>query len=145
MKKNLLFVFTMLCALSLFTGCSDNDDDKKKDVPFEKETLSFDGNELKLTYSKAAMLGKEVTFLTNDGQTATITLLGGDLDITGLMSMMGTKASPLESLTPGVIPGQTSTVISNVALTQVGDTYTFEGKTEVGGADILYNNNDSFI
>ena len=28
MKKNLFFVFTMLCALSFFTACSDDDDNK---------------------------------------------------------------------------------------------------------------------
>ena len=29
MKKNLFFVFTMLCALSFFTACSDDDDNGK--------------------------------------------------------------------------------------------------------------------
>lgn len=32
MKKNLLFVFTMLCALSFFTACSD-DDNSDSEVP----------------------------------------------------------------------------------------------------------------
>ena len=31
MKKNLFFVFTMLCALSFFTACSDDDDNKTDD------------------------------------------------------------------------------------------------------------------
>ena len=31
MKKNLFFVFTMLCALSFFTACSDDDENKTVD------------------------------------------------------------------------------------------------------------------
>lgn len=136
MKKNLLFVFTMLCALSCFTGCSD--DDKTKS-PLIDETLSFDGDDLKLTYSGTDMPGKKVSFTTTDGKTATITLTGGSLDLTGIMSSLAAKASPTESLVPGVIPGQVSTVLSNVALTQVGETYTFSGTAEANGAQITYS------
>lgn len=28
MKKNLLYLFTVLCTLSFFTACSDDDDEK---------------------------------------------------------------------------------------------------------------------
>ena len=33
MKKNLFFVFTMLCALSFFTACSDDDDNSWQELP----------------------------------------------------------------------------------------------------------------
>lgn len=31
MKKNLFFLFALICSMSLFTACSDDDDDKIKD------------------------------------------------------------------------------------------------------------------
>ncbi|KAA3162099.1 DUF4925 domain-containing protein, partial [Akkermansia sp. BIOML-A61] len=30
MKKNLFFLFALICSMSLFTACSDDDDDKIK-------------------------------------------------------------------------------------------------------------------
>lgn len=46
-KKNLLFLFMMLCTMSLFTGCSDDDEDGVKIVDgvnatFSGETLPID-------------------------------------------------------------------------------------------------------
>ena len=32
MKKNLFFLFALICSMSLFTACSDDDDDKKEAV-----------------------------------------------------------------------------------------------------------------
>ena len=32
MKKNLFYLFALICSMSLFTACSDDDDDKKEAV-----------------------------------------------------------------------------------------------------------------
>ena len=48
MKKNLFFVFTMLCALSFFTACSD-DDDNKTDDGWKAISATYTAETLKLT------------------------------------------------------------------------------------------------
>ena len=51
MKKNLLYLFTVLCTLSFFTACSDDDDDKSDDgwkavsATYKAETLILNGTE----------------------------------------------------------------------------------------------------
>ncbi len=131
--KNLFFVFTMLCALSFFTACSDDDE---PDVPvLLKGETTFGGEKLQLTYGDALMSGKEVAFTTTDGKTASLTMKG-TLDLSALMP---TKTSSVVSLAPGVIPGEVTTVIENIILTQNGDKYTFEGSDSKNGRDILYS------
>lgn len=134
MKKNLLFVFTMMCALSFFTACSD--DDGKTDVPvLLKGETAYSGEKLQLNYGDAAMQGKEVTFTTTDGKTASLTMKG----LLDLSSLLPSKSSEVISLAPGVIPGEASTVISNIVLTQDGEKYTFEGKDSNDSREIAYS------
>ena len=59
MKKNLFFVFTMLCALSFFTACSD-DDDNKTDDGWKAISATYTAETLKLT-----MGGTEVAKVCN--------------------------------------------------------------------------------
>lgn len=136
MKKNLLYLFTVLCTLSFFTACSDDDDVKV----LEGVNASFKGETLDLKYSGSPLLGKEVAFDTKDGQTATITMKGTlDLSAIGGLFGGGSKANlPAISYAPGVIPGEVTTTLSNVALTQVGETYTFEGTDEANGRTVKY-------
>ena len=136
MKKNLLYLFTVLCTLSFFTACSDDDDVKV----LEGVNASFNGETLDLKYSGSPLLGKEVAFDTKDGQTATITMQG-TLDLSAISGLFGggSKANlPAISYAPGVIPGEVTTTLNNVVLTQVGETYTFEGTDEANGRTVKY-------
>lgn len=136
MKKNLLYLFTVLCTLSFFTACSDDDEVKV----LEGVNASFNGETLDLKYSGSPLLGKEVAFDTKDGQTATITMQG-TLDLSAISGLFGggSKANlPAISYAPGVIPGEVTTTLNNVVLTQVGETYTFEGTDEANGRTVKY-------
>lgn len=62
MKKNLFYyLFAVICSVSLFTSCSDDDDEKV--VCPVGETTFTDKSGLQLTYSSAPMLGKMVQFV----------------------------------------------------------------------------------
>lgn len=137
-KKNLLFLFMMLCTMSLFTGCSDDDEDGVKIV--DGVNATFSGETLQLTYSETELLGKEVTFDTKDGKTATIVMKGKfDMGAIGGIIGGGSKANqPVVELASGVIPGEVKTLIENVVLTQEGEKYTFEGTDEQNGRTVKY-------
>lgn len=138
MKKNLLFVFTMLCALSFFTACSD-DDNSEPEVPvLLKGVTTFSAEQLSLEYGGQQLLGKQVTFTTEDGKTATIKMEGvfDPSIIAGLMP--SSKADlPVISLAPGVIPGEVTTMFT-VNLVQEGNKYTFEGTDSNNGREMEY-------
>lgn len=128
MKKNLLYLFTVLCMLSFFTACSDDEDVNV----LEGVNTSFKGETLDLKYSGSPFLGKEVVFDTKDGQTATITMRG-TLDMSALGGLLGGGSKsdlPTISYAPGVISGEVTTTLNNVVLTQVGETYMFEGTND---------------
>ena len=59
MKKNLFYLFALICSMSLFTACSDDDDDKH--FPTDEVNTTFTStdtsNQLLLTYSGEPMLG----------------------------------------------------------------------------------------
>lgn len=129
-------LFSILCMLSLFTACSDDDDVNVLDGV----NASYKGETLDLKYSSSPLLGKEVTFDTKDGQTATITMKGTfDMSAIGDLIGGGSKANmPTVAYAPGVIPGEVTTTLNNVALTQVGETYIFEGTDEANGRTVKY-------
>lgn len=137
MKKNLLLACMLLCGLSIFTACSDDDENKTEpEVPvLLKGTTVFKGENLNLAYSGTAMPGKEVTFSTEDGKTGSLKM-AGTLDLSALIP---SKADQSLSLAPGVIPGEVSTLIENIVLTQEGDTYTFEGTDVNDVREISYS------
>lgn len=61
MKKNLFYyLFTVICSVTLFASCSDDDEKVVNPVP---QTTFTGENGLQLTYNGAPMLGKKVTFL----------------------------------------------------------------------------------
>lgn len=116
MKKNLFYLFALICSMSLFTACSDDDDDKNiKDL-----NASYASSELELTYSGEVVLGKKVTFNTTNGKNADITLEGADISLTR-------NDMPSGLVNPGVIPGE-STVTFSAILKLVENGYTFEGE-----------------
>ncbi|WP_195372890.1 MULTISPECIES: DUF4925 domain-containing protein [Parabacteroides] len=138
MKKNLLYLFTVLCTLSFFTACSDDDDEKNPNV-LDVNT-AYSGDKLDLKYSDSPLLGKEITFDTKDGKTATITMKGlsslGDL----LDQLMPKSTAAAPAMAPGVIPGEVTTTISNVPLILSGEKYTFEGEyTGTAGVKATYS------
>ncbi len=55
MKKNLLYLFTVLCMLSFFTACSDDEDVNV----LEGVNTSFKGETLDLKYSGSPFLGRK--------------------------------------------------------------------------------------
>mgnify|MGYP002648160757 CR=1 FL=1 len=136
MKKNLLYLFTVLCTLSFFTACSDDDDEKNPNV-LDVNT-AYSGDKLDLKYSDSPLLGKEITFDTKDGKTATITMKG-ILDINKLLSLLMSKSTAVISTAPGVIPGEVTTTLSNVVLTLSGEKYTFEGTDNNNGREVKYS------
>lgn len=127
MKKRLFYLFALICSVSLFTSCSDDDDDIKSPVD---ETTFTDASGLALTYSGEPMLGKQVQF-TPQGTKAVITLSSSGLDLSGLVRSTGQTASG------GIIPGQGPTTL-NVDLNINGDKATFEGTSEQNGHAIAY-------
>lgn len=138
MKKNFLYLFTVLCTLSFFTACSDDDD--PKDPTVLDVNTAYSGDKLDLKYGDSALLGKEITFDTKDGKTATITMKGL-FNLSELLAQLmpkSTAAAP--SMAPGVIPGEVTTTISNVPLILSGETYTFEGEyTGASGVKASYS------
>ncbi|KKB49218.1 DUF4925 domain-containing protein [Parabacteroides gordonii] len=139
MKKNFLYLFTVLCTLSFFTACGDDDDDPKDPTVLDVNT-AYSGDKLDLKYGDSALLGKEITFDTKDGKTATITMKGL-FNLSELLAQLmpkSTAAAP--SMAPGVIPGEVTTTISNVPLILSGETYTFEGEyTGASGVKATYS------
>lgn len=135
MKKNLLYLFTVLCILSFFTACSDDDDVK---CPVEN-TVFTDKNGLQLTYSGEAMLGKEVSFTSQSVDKAVLTLSGASLDLSGLIPAgKSTNNTSTEGIaTAGVVPGELTTTL-NVDLLVEGEKVSFEGTDEKDGRVINY-------
>lgn len=60
MKKNLFYyLFTVICSVTLFASCSDDDEKVVNPVP---QTTFTGENGLQLTYNGAPMLGKKVFY-----------------------------------------------------------------------------------
>lgn len=126
----------MLCSLSLMTtSCSKDDEPTVEEGKVLDVNASYKGESLDLTYSESVLPGKVITFNTTDGKTATLEMKG-EFDLT---SLIPTKADmPVMNLAPGVIPGEVTTTISNVALTLDGETYKFEGTDSQNGRTTEY-------
>lgn len=133
MKKSLWYLLSVCLTLGIFASCSDDD---KEDVAVLDVNASYEGDKLELKYSDSPLLGKKIAFETIDGKTATITMQG-TIDLSGLLSLFS-KSSPLVHMAPGVIPGEVTTTLSNVPLTLVGETYTFEGTDTNNGREVKY-------
>lgn len=132
MKKNLLYLFALICSISVFTACSDDD------PAVLNVNTSYSGESLDLKYCGSQLLGKEISFETRDGKTATITMKGV-LDINGLLSQLISKSTEVLSTAPGVIPGEVTTTLSNVAITLSGEKYIFEGTDSNNGRELQYS------
>ena len=70
MKKNLIFLFALLCTVTFFTACSD-DDKGGPDLPVNEE---FKGDKLVLTFNDEAQTDKAVNLTQLDNSSAVIAL-----------------------------------------------------------------------
>ena len=124
MKKNLFYLFALICSMSLFTACSDDDDDKVVcPVPQTEFTVATG---LNLTYNGGTMLGKKVTFTPDASDATKATLvLAGNLDLSGIL----TREAASGSFGAGVFPGS-PVVTLPVTLNIQGDECSFSGTSE---------------
>lgn len=126
----------MLCALSFFTACSDDDNSDSGMPVLLKGETAFSAEKLSLKYGDSPLLGKAITFATEDGKTGTIKM-EGVFDPSIIKDLLPSKADIVPALAPGVIPGEVVTMF-NVNLTQDGNKYTFEGTDTNNGREMKY-------
>lgn len=131
MKKNLFYyLFAVICSVTLFASCSDDDD--KIVCPIDG-TVFTDQSGLQLTYSGTPMFGKVVQF-EPQGDKAVLTLSGVTLNNEDLQR----ADMPIPAIaTAGVVPGEQTTIL-NVDLVIEGDNVSFEGTDEKDGRVLRY-------
>lgn len=88
MSKKLVYLFALICSIGLFTGCSD-DEEEKVDNSWEELVGDYSGENLVLSYGDMALTGKKVTFSATSGNNGKLLL-------------------------NNIIPGEKETTISNV-------------------------------
>ena len=94
MKKNLFFVFTMLCALSFFTACSD-DDDNKTDDGWKAISATYTAETLKLTMGGTEVADQSVKV---DASSAEQALEGSNTNDLRTVSAKGTVGAGVLTL-----------------------------------------------
>lgn len=140
MKKNLFYyLFTVICSVTLFTSCSDDDDEKMVN-PVPQTTFTGE-NGLQLTYNGAPMPGKKVTFTPDatNAQKATLRL-EGEFDLNGILGKAKSAAAREDvsmPTAPGVLPGS-PVVTLPVDLTINGDKCSFAGTSETDYCTFSY-------
>ena len=140
MKKNLFYyLFAVICSVTLFTSCSDDDDEKMVN-PVPQATFTGE-NGLQLTYNGAPMPGKKVTFTPDatNAQKATLRL-EGEFDLNGILGKAKSAAAREDvsmPTAPGVLPGS-PVVTLPVDLTINGDKCSFAGTSETDYCTFSY-------
>lgn len=140
MKKNLFYyLFAVICSVTLFTSCSDDDDEKMVN-PVPQTTFTGE-NGLQLTYNGAPMPGKKVTFTPDatNAQKATLRLRG-EFDLNGILGKAKSAAAREDvsmPTAPGVLPGS-PVVTLPVDLTINGDKCSFAGTSETDYCTFSY-------
>lgn len=108
------FLWLLILGVTLFTACNDNDD-KPLIAPEELNTTFGTGESiLKMTYGGVELLGKQVTFNTQNSKTATLTL-------------------------KDIIPGKTEVTINDIQLVEANEMYTFEGSSSISRSTASQN------
>lgn len=105
MKKNLLFLFALICSIGLFTACN-NDDEK---VTLQDLSKEYSGENLALTVDGSVASGKTVKFIATSAEAATLALIDVVSEIGNVTIDLNLKAA-----------------------TEV-DGYAFEGSKEISG------------
>ena len=140
MKKNLFYyLFAVICSVTLFTSCSDDDDEKM--VNTVPQTTFTGENGLQLTYNGAPMPGKKVTFTPDatNAQKATLRL-EGEFDLNGILGKAKSAAAREDvsmPTAPGVLPGS-PVVTLPVDLTINGAKCSFAGTSETDYCTFSY-------
>lgn len=140
MKKNLFYyLFAVICSVTLFTSCSDDDDEKMVN-PVPQTTFTGE-NGLQLTYNGAPMPGKKVTFTPDatNAQKATLRL-EGEFDLNGILGKAKSAAAREDvsmPTAPGVLPGS-PVVTLPVDLTINSDKCSFAGTSETDYCTFSY-------
>ena len=139
MKKNLFYyLFAVICSVTLFASCSDDDDVVVNPVP---QTTFNSENGLQLTYNDKPMLGKKVTFTPDAANAQKATLcLEGEFDLNGILGKAKSVAARENGsmpTAPGVLPG-TPVVILPVDLAINGDQCSFAGTSETDYCTFSY-------
>lgn len=140
MKKNLFYyLFAVICSVTLFTSCSDDDDEKMVN-PVPQTTFTGE-NGLQLTYNGAPMPGKKVTFTPDatNAQKATLRL-EWEFDLNGILGKAKSAAAREDvsmPTAPGVLPGS-PVVTLPVDLTINGDKCSFAGTSETDYCTFSY-------
>lgn len=99
MKKNLSLLFALLCAVTFFTACSDDDDTSYKTLSGDYSTEKLD-----LTYNGKALNGKTISMSALNGETGIIIL-------------------------KDIVPGEASLTVENVKLENLGNgNFSFDGQ-----------------
>ena len=114
MKKNLFYLFALICSMGLFTGCSDNDD-KGVDLPLDADVAGIYKGELSVTLEGAS---------TNFPQNVTLTQSGKN------MVTLELKNFQFMGIPVGTI------LIQNCPVTKDGDTYSFTGEQTLDLSDV---------
>lgn len=112
MSKKLLYLLTLICSISLFTACSDDDNEKKEeevDNSWEQVVGDYSGEKLTFSYGETTLTGKEVKFSATNGTNGSLLL-------------------------KNVIPGENETTISDIAVTK-GE---FSGTATTTNANVEY-------
>lgn len=143
MRNKLFYLFGaafLLCSISTFTACSDDENEPVVEVPGDDVidlNGSYDDKTLKMTYNGEELTGKRVTFTADEKlEKATILLSGVEKDLT---DMLGGLIGELKFTTNSPIPGEKEISLKDVALTANADgTYSFEGKDENSNRTMLY-------
>lgn len=72
MKKNLLYLFALICSVSVFTGCSD--DDEKTDDSWKAVSATYTAETLKLSLDGTEVSDQSVKVTANSAESASVVL-----------------------------------------------------------------------
>ena len=111
MKKNLFYLFALICSMSLFTACSDDDDAPDYSKVIESEIAGNYKGSLTVTVEGTTMPSEPQKIKIEKASPSAINLSLADF------SFMGITIGDVE--------------LKNCALSQNGDTYTFTGTQEL--------------
>ena len=132
MKKNLFYLFALICSMSLFTACSDDDDENWKKVPNQIITAENLELETNIPTSSDASMKLAMTDAQNGILTLNKVVRGADeieINVTVVEQTDGTfKFQGEKSVTPAT---KAAWVLLSSTNVKVSGTITLEGKATV--------------